>query len=73
MPLIENHPVLNAPKGDITLWRYMDIPSFIYLLEKSSLIFVRSDLFEDKYEGTLPKTTASLLNETTQKLIKKVT
>ncbi|NLN32839.1 MAG: hypothetical protein GX159_04505 [Flavobacteriaceae bacterium] len=57
MPIKEEHPAINLPKSNIELWRYMDIPSFISLLANEALIFVRADLFEDKFEGTLPKVT----------------
>jgi len=38
------------------IWRYMDLSKFIYILEKKSLFFTRSDKFEDKFEGSYPKT-----------------
>ena len=61
MSIIENHIEIKTPTENITLWRYMDIPSFIQLLAKESLIFVKADLFEDKYEGTLPKLTINMI------------
>lgn len=63
MPIFENHTVLKPPEENFTLWRYMDIPSFISLLAESSLIFVRADLFEDKHEGYFTKPTAKLIDE----------
>lgn len=69
MPIDESHPVLNIPRTDITIWRYMDIPSFLSLLTHNTLVFVRGDLFEDKYEGTVPKLTAELLDIKTRKSI----
>lgn len=69
MPFDESHPVLNIPKTDITIWRYMDIPSFLSLLTNNTLVFVRGDLFEDKYEGTVPKMAADLLDAQTRKEI----
>ena len=47
----------------------MDIPSFLSLLTNNTLVFVRGDLFEDKYEGTVPKLTADLLDAQTRKEI----
>lgn len=38
MPIFENHSVLKPPKENITLWRYMDIPSFLLLLAESYLV-----------------------------------
>ena len=49
----------------------MDIPSFLSLLSSKTLTFVRADLFEDKYEGTLPEVTASLLDASMRKQIEK--
>jgi hypothetical protein len=66
MPINEDHPILPAPKTNISLWRYMDIPSFLSLLIDEALTFTRSDLFEDKYEGTLPKLTAAMIDAGTK-------
>ncbi|MFI5218989.1 MAG: hypothetical protein ACHQNT_05820 [Bacteroidia bacterium] len=62
MPIIEEHPVIFPPKSNVSLWRYMDIPSFLSLLIDKSLTFVRADLLEDKYEGTLPTLTAAIID-----------
>lgn len=70
MPLDESHPVMNTPKKNINLWKYMDIPSFLSLISSESLTFVRADLFEDKFEGTLPKPTANFLDLDIQRLVK---
>ncbi len=63
MPIFEKHTVLKPPKENIFLWRYMDIPSFLSLLTDSALVFMRADLFEDKYEGHFTKPTAKLIDE----------
>ena len=34
-----------------SLWRYMDLPKFMDLLEHQNLFFTRTDKFEDNYEG----------------------
>ncbi|SIO07353.1 hypothetical protein [Algoriphagus halophilus] len=70
MPINEDHPIMNPPDKDVTLWRYMDIPSFMALLTNQELTFVRGDLFEDKYEGVLPKKTSALIDESTRREIK---
>lgn len=70
MPISESHPVLIIPKENLTLWRYMDIPSFLSLILNESLTFVRADLFEDRFEGTLPRLTAELLDYQMQQKIK---
>lgn len=61
---------MSAPNQDVTLWRYMDIPSFMALITNQELTFVRGDLFEDKYEGVLPKMTSALIDQSTRKQIK---
>lgn len=62
MPIDETHSIMNAPKTNINLWRYMDIPTFLSILTDEALTFVRADLFEDKYEGKLPILTANLID-----------
>jgi len=50
----ERHPVFREPENqNAKIWRYMDFTKFVYLLEKESLFFNRSDKFEDPYEGSL--------------------
>jgi hypothetical protein len=41
------------------LWRYMDFPKFISLLNKKALFFTRADKFEDPLEGLFPKNSSS--------------
>jgi hypothetical protein len=40
---------------DDKIWRYMDLPKLIYLLEKEKLYLSRADHFDDKHEGSTPK------------------
>lgn len=63
MPVDELHPIMLPPKTDILLWRYMDVPTFISLIVDESLPFIRSDLFEDKFEGKLPKQVAAIIDQ----------
>jgi hypothetical protein len=37
------------------IWRYMDYPKFISLLDKRGLFFAKVKAFDDPYEGTMPK------------------
>ena len=37
-----------------SIWRYMDLPKFLWLLEKHSLFLSRLDCFDDKFEGSSP-------------------
>jgi hypothetical protein len=38
-----------------TIWRYMDLAKFESVLEKRALFFCRSDLFDDRFEGSYPR------------------
>lgn len=69
MPFDESHPVMNTPKENIKLWRYMDLASFFSLLVDSSLTFARADLMEDKFEGTFPQITAKAINAQMKALV----
>jgi len=42
------------------LWRYMDFTKFLSMLEDSAIFFSRADMFEDPYEGEIPKGNAAL-------------
>jgi hypothetical protein len=37
-----------------SIWRYMDLPKFLWLLDKQSLFLSRLDRFDDKFEGSAP-------------------
>lgn len=49
--IIRNH----TENENAKIWRYMDFTKFVNILETKSLFFVRSDKFEDPYEGSYPK------------------
>lgn len=53
--LLQNHEVFLPSKQRRTLWRYMDFTKLVSLLEDRALVFPRTDLFEDPYEGLLPE------------------
>lgn len=40
-----------VPPPDTILWRYVDFPKFVSLLDSRKLFFTRADKFEDKFEG----------------------
>ncbi len=50
-------PLFDVPDEHETIWRYMDFTKFVYLLDKKALYFTRSDKFDDKFEGAIPKPT----------------
>ncbi len=47
--------VHNPPPADATLWRYMDFPKFVSILENCALFFPRADKLDDPFEGAFPK------------------
>jgi hypothetical protein len=47
--------VFGLPDHEATIWRYMDLAKFASLLENRALFFCRSDLFDDRFEGSYPK------------------
>jgi hypothetical protein len=47
--------VFGPPDRTATIWRYMDLAKFASLLENRALFFCRSDLFDDRFEGSYPK------------------
>ena len=53
------------PNENTKIWRYMDFTKFISLLDTSNLFFTRADLFEDTFEGSLPKKNVELLSHYT--------
>lgn len=56
LKLFEEHPVFIAPDDKKNkIWRYMDFPKLISMLEKDALFFVRTDKLFDPYEGTIPE------------------
>jgi hypothetical protein len=60
--MYEKHPSFNSPENeDIKIWRYLDIPKFLWLLERKSLYFSRCDLLGDAFEGSLPSTSGQIV------------
>ncbi len=52
MPYVES-PYFETPCQTETLWRYMTIDKFMYMLSEESLYFPNITLFDDRYEGSL--------------------
>jgi hypothetical protein len=55
--MYEHHPSFRLPENseEKMIWRYMDLPKFISLIDKKSLFFTKASKFPDPYEGTIPK------------------
>lgn len=50
------HPSFKPPSSpDDKVWRYLDLPKFVSMVQNRALYFVRSTEFEDPYEGTTPE------------------
>lgn len=45
----------SRPDGNAALWRYMDLPKLLSLLDRQALFFCRLDRFDDPFEGSLPR------------------
>lgn len=54
MEIIENIPKIAVP-FDTIIWRYLKIEKFKDLIENKRIFFSRTDLFEDIFEGSVPK------------------
>ncbi len=64
MPAITDHPCFPQPEdADTKIWRYMDLPKLLWMLEENALYFCRVDLLEDTFEGTRTPSTEPLINE----------
>ncbi len=48
--MFEQHPVFKAPDdANIQIWRYMDLPKYISILDQSAVYFCRSDRLGDEF------------------------
>jgi hypothetical protein len=41
--------------ASVRVWRYLDLPRFIWLLSTGALAFARVDTLEDPFEGSVPR------------------
>ncbi len=51
--VIERHPQFEVPQEDESIWKFMDFPKFVHILDSKGLYFNRSDKFKDPFEGML--------------------
>ena len=61
MPADTDHEAVQKyqPRDErIKVWRYLDLPKLIDLLETQSLYFARADTLEDPLEGMWPSANA---------------
>ena len=57
-------------KTKIKIWRYMSLSRFVWLLQKRSLYFARSDLLGDPFEGVYPEPMMKRFKSVTKDLFK---
>ena len=53
--MYKEHPLINPPPPDATLWRYVDFTKFVSMLEANALFFTRADKLNDTFEGSFPR------------------
>jgi hypothetical protein len=58
------HPCFPQPvDATVKVWRYLDLPKLIWLLENRKLYLSRLDLLNDPHEGSTPRLLASMRDE----------
>ena len=58
--MYEEHRVFTPPPNEAVLWRYMDLPKFIAMLDARSLFFTRADKLGDPFEGSYSRMNEAL-------------
>ena len=57
-----SHPEFTQPDNpDTKVWRYIDLPKLIFLLDKGTLFFPRADILKDPHEGSVTSMGKNLL------------
>ena len=57
MPADTSNGILVQPENqDAVLWKYMDLPELLYLLQEKKLWFSRLDMLGDPFEGSVEQT-----------------
>ena len=51
----EKHPTFSEPDPNAIVWRYIDFPKLVSLLDKKALFFTKASKLFDPFEGTLPE------------------
>jgi hypothetical protein len=63
-----HNPSFEQPEDEtLKLWRYMDFTKFISLLETRKLFFSRSDMFDDRFEGSSTKLNVQIRSDLIEK------
>lgn len=53
--MLSNHPHIENPAPETTIWRYIDLEKLLSLLHNRSLFLCRLDAFRDPWEGSWPR------------------
>ncbi len=54
--MYKEHRVFEKPANEnARIWRYLDFPKFVSILDKNALFFVRADKLGDPFEGSYSK------------------
>ena len=62
--MFSSHPAFEQPADpSISVWRYMDLSKFIWMIQRNALYFCRSDLMGDPFEGHYTKAIVDQENE----------
>jgi hypothetical protein len=68
--MITDHPSFRAPQSKtISIWRYMDLSKFLWMLQNSALYFSRADLLGDPYEGHYTEPMAGRIPEPIRNMV----
>ena len=49
------HPNAETPHDDVMIWRYMELPQFLMLLEEHSIYFTIRRELKDRWEFAMPR------------------
>jgi hypothetical protein len=49
-----SHPSFHEPADDLTIWRYIDLPRLVAMIDQRALFFARLDTQADRFEGSFP-------------------
>jgi len=52
------------------IWRYQDLPKFVWTLANNSLWFARGDTFEDRFEGSTTQAVRNLYSQELEAVVK---
>lgn len=55
MPFTNNPDIFEHPPPDQRLWRYLDFPKFVAMVQSGSFHFTRASAMSDPYEGQPPQ------------------